>query len=149
MTEYKAKLSYMRLTPRKTRLVADLIRGANVINARHQLQFSPKRASRDILKLLNSAISNAKSIDNNVDEQNLYVKTITVDEGPVLRRYRPVARGAVHEIQKKTSHVTIILEERKPKEKKASKPSASKQGAGKPKEPAAAKTNNKAKAKQS
>ncbi|MDX1535202.1 MAG: 50S ribosomal protein L22 [Candidatus Spechtbacterales bacterium] len=121
MKEYKAKLSYLRISPRKTRLVADLIRGMDVPNARYQLEFLPKRGSVQMLKLLNSAVSNAKDIDNDIDEKNLFVKTITVDQGPMLKRYQPVARGAVHEIQKKTSHITLILGEKKAKENKNKK----------------------------
>ncbi len=113
--EYRAKLSYLRIAPRKTRLVADLIRGKSANFARDQLSFSTKRATEPLLKLLNSAISNAKNLNENVNEDDLYIKTITVDEGPRYKRFRPVARGQVHETQKRTSHITLILAERESK----------------------------------
>jgi len=109
--EYNAKLSYLKISPRKVRLVADLVRNQNVGEARMQLKYSNKRASGSLLKLLNSAVSNAKDITEDIDENNLRIKEIRVDEGPMLKRYMPVARGTVHEIQKKTSHVTIVLTE--------------------------------------
>lgn len=118
MKEYKVKLSHLRISPRKTRLVADLIRGESAVSARNQLAFSTKKAATPILKLLESAISNAKNINDNASEEDLVVKEIRVDEGPMLKRYQPVSRGAVHEIQKKTSHVTLILTERGSKAEK-------------------------------
>ena len=112
MAEYKAKLSHLKISPRKVRLVADLIRGGNVHDAKLQLKFYSKRASGPILKLLNSAVSNAKSIrKEDIKEENLFIKKITVDEGPKLKRFRPVARGRSVEIQKKTSHITLVLGE--------------------------------------
>lgn len=113
MAEYKAKLAYLRMAPRKTRLVADLVRGEYAHTARQQLTFSQKRAAKPLLKLLNSAIANAKNINEEVDEHNLYIQKLFVDEGPKLKRYMPIARGGVHEIQKKTSHITLVLSETK------------------------------------
>lgn len=121
MTQYSAKLSRLRIAPRKVRLVADLVRGEKLQRARHDLQFSTKRASVDILKLLNSAVSNAKNKNENLNEDSLFIKKIVVDEGQKMKRFRPVSRGRAHPIEKKTSHITIILEESEPLKKKTKK----------------------------
>ena len=109
MAEYKAKLLHLRMSPRKTRLVADLIRKCSVEDAQYQLQMSTKRASTPILKLLNSAIANARVADTNTSTQNLFIKEIRVDMGRTLRRFRPVSRGRAHPIAKRTSHIVIVL----------------------------------------
>lgn len=116
--EVKSSLNYYRIAPRKIRLVADLIRGKQIDQAQISLSFLPKRATQPILKLLNSAISNAKNNLNVKEEDinNFYIKTILINEGPKLKRWRPVSRGTAHEIQKKTSHVVLVLSEKqKPK----------------------------------
>jgi len=116
-----AKLNYLRIAPRKVRLVADLIRGKSVEEAQTILNFTVKKASQPLLKLLKSAISNAKN-NFQLDPENLFISKITVDEGPKYKRWMPRARGQVYEIQKKTSHVTIVLEEKlKEKKKKGEK----------------------------
>ncbi len=108
-----AKLNYLRISPRKVRLVADLIRGRRVSEAENRLSFTTKKATKPLGKLLNSAIANAEhNFDLNKD--NLYISEIRVDQGPTLKRWRPRARGATNQIQKKTSHVTIVLEEIEP-----------------------------------
>ncbi|MEX0870115.1 MAG: 50S ribosomal protein L22 [Candidatus Spechtbacterales bacterium] len=122
MKEYRAKLSHLRISPRKTRLVAGLVRGLSATDATQQLKASPKRSSVAVLKLLNSAISNAKNDNEDIQESDLFIKKIFVDEGPKLKRYRPVSRGSVHEIQKKTSHVTLVLSERDKSETQEKKP---------------------------
>ncbi len=104
-----AKLSYLRIAPRKVRLVADLIRGKTVEEAQIVLNFTIKKAAQPLLKLLKSAIANAKNL--NLEEKNLYISKITVDEGPKYKRWMPRARGQAYQIQKKTSHVKIILDE--------------------------------------
>jgi large subunit ribosomal protein L22 len=106
----KATLRYLRITPRKTRLVANLIRGKNVAEALSILQFTRRSASEPIRKLVQSAIANAETANANVDL--LFVKTIMVDEGPQLRRFMPRAMGRATRINKKTSHVTCVLAER-------------------------------------
>lgn len=113
-----AKLRYLRVAPRKVRLVADLIRGKRVEEAQNILNFTIKRAAQPLSKLLNSAIANAKNLE--LDPANLYISKILVDEGPKYKRWRARARGMAAEIQKKTSHVTIILDEitKKPKKVK-------------------------------
>jgi len=114
-----AKLNYLRITPRKVRLVADLIRGKSTEEAQTILSFTVKKAAAPLLKLLKSAIANAKN-QFQLDESNLYISKILVDEGPKYKRWMPRARGMASEIQKKTSHITIVLDEivRKPKKVK-------------------------------
>lgn len=117
-----AKLRHLRIAPRKVRLVVDLIRGKKATEAQTLLKFLPKRASLPIAKLLKSALASAKN-NLQLDENNLYISKITVDEGPKLKRWQPRARGQAYEIQKKTSHITIILDEieKKPKKKRKAK----------------------------
>ena len=105
----KAKLNYLRIAPRKVRLVADLIRRQKAVDALQQLQFLNKKATLPLIKLLQSAIANAKN-DFQVEESNLFISKITVDEGPKLKRWRAVSRGRAAPIQKKTSHITLVLE---------------------------------------
>ena len=112
MAEYKAKLSHLRMSPRKARLVADLIRRCSIEDAQYQLQMSTRRASVPMLKLLNSAIANARVVDSNMNAQTLFIKEIRVDMGRTLRRFRPVSRGRAHPIAKRTSHITIVLEQK-------------------------------------
>jgi large subunit ribosomal protein L22 len=107
MTEQKAQLRYLRIAPRKTRSVADLIRGLSVNDAEAQLLVQRRRPAKALLKLLRSAVANAKNNKLNVD--HLFVAEIHVDGGPMLRRSLPRARGSASPIQKKMSHVTITL----------------------------------------
>ncbi len=107
--EVKAKLRYLRIAPRKVRLVADLIRGKSVEKAEAILSFTTKKAAPVLLKLLKSAIANAKH-NFNLEEKNLYISKILVDEGPKLKRIMPRGRGHSSEIQKKTSHITLVLD---------------------------------------
>ncbi len=108
--EVKAHLRYLRIAPRKVRLVADLIRGKKVEEAERILNFTTKRAALPILKLLKSAIANAEH-NFNLKKENLFVSKILVGEGPRLKRIFPRARGRADIRQKKMSHVTIVLEE--------------------------------------
>jgi large subunit ribosomal protein L22 len=112
MKEVKAYLRYLRISPRKVRLVADLIRGKSVLEAERILNFTRKKAALPLLKLLKSAISNARH-NFNLDEKNLYVSKITVDQGPKTKKVFPRARGRADIKEKKTSHVTLILKEKK------------------------------------
>jgi large subunit ribosomal protein L22 len=120
----EAKLRYARISPRKFRMVADLVRGMKVKEAEGVLKFTIKRPARPMLKLLNSATANAKN-NFNIEKDNLYIAEVKVDGGPMMKRFRPQARGLVHQIQKKTSHVYIRLEKIKKddtvEEKKATK----------------------------
>ena len=106
----RAKLRFLRVSARKTRLVADLVRGKGVAEAINILTFTRRAASEPLRKLIESAISNAESSQANVD--SLFVQTITVDEGPTMRRFRPRAMGRATRINKRTSHVTCELAER-------------------------------------
>jgi len=105
----KAKLNYLRIAPRKVRLLADLIRGKSVDQAQSILNLTVKRGSLPLLKLLKSAVTSAQS-QIGAQAQILYISKITVDEGPKLKRFMPRARGSAYEIQKKTSHVTLVLD---------------------------------------
>lgn len=108
--EITAKLRYLRMSPRKTRLVADLVRNKDADQAASILQFANKRSSEPILKLLNSALANAKNNFSKTD--GLYIKRIFVDQGPTYKRSRPRARGMASPINKRTSHITLVLDER-------------------------------------
>lgn len=107
----RAKLTMLRVAPRKSRLVADLIRGKKVTDAESILNFTNRRASKPILKLLQSAKANAIN-NHDMFEDNLVVSEILVDEGPVLKRFLPRARGRADLMRKRTSHINITLEER-------------------------------------
>ena len=110
--EIKAKLNYLRIAPRKVRLVADLVEGMDVKEAETQLKFTPKKASTPLLKLLNSAIANAKN-NFNLEKDVLYIKKLTINEGPPFKRWRPASRGRAVPIMKRTSHLNLILETKK------------------------------------
>ncbi len=109
----RAVLRYARISPRKARVVADMIRGKDVEEALTILRFTPKKAARIIEKLLRSAIANAEVSPDIVDVDALYVSKIYVDQGPMLKRIRPRAMGRAYLIRKKTSHITIELDERR------------------------------------
>ncbi|MFN8160055.1 MAG: 50S ribosomal protein L22 [Solirubrobacterales bacterium] len=104
----RASARYVRVSPRKARLIADQVRGLRIERARALLDFSPRSAARDIRKLIDSAASNA---ENNFDllADEMRVAEITVDEGPTLRRYRPRALGRATRINKRTSHISVAL----------------------------------------
>jgi large subunit ribosomal protein L22 len=106
-----AKLRYLRIAPRKVRLVADLIRGKSVNEAETILNFTPKKAALPLLKLLKQAIANAKNLG--LEKEKLFISKILVDEGPKLKRVMPRARGQANIIQKKTSHITLLLDYQK------------------------------------
>lgn len=112
MVQVKAQLKYLRIAPRKVRLVADVIRSKKAVIASDKLSFMSKRAAKPILKLLNSARANARN-NFDLDDSALFIKEIKVDQGTVMKRYMPQARGTAHLIRKKTSHVTLILEDKK------------------------------------
>ncbi len=107
-TQYTAKLSYLRMAPRKVRSVGDLIKGLPVNEAEAQLLVQSRRPSKPLLKLLRSAVANAKN-NGLSDVHHLFIENIRVDGGPMLKRMLPRARGSASPIQKKMSHVTITL----------------------------------------
>ena len=106
-----AQLRYARLSPQKGRLVADQIRGLPVEHAVDLLRFSPRKAARILHKVLESAIANAEH-NEGADIDELTVKTVFVDQGPVHKRWKPRARGRVNRITKPTSHVTVTVSDR-------------------------------------
>ena len=107
----KAIAKYIRMTPRKVRLVIDVIRGKNVKDAEDLLRFIPRMASIPIDKVLKSAKANAVN-NHDMIEDRLFVAQAFVDAGPTLKRLMPRARGTANSVKKRTSHITIILEER-------------------------------------
>jgi ribosomal protein L22 len=104
----RASAKYVRVAPRKARLIADQVRGMHIEQARALLQFSPRGAAEDIQKLINSAAANAENNHDLVGDE-MRITTITVDEGPTLRRFRPRALGRATPINKRTSHITVAL----------------------------------------
>ncbi len=121
-----ANLRYLRITPRKVRVVADLIRGKKVDAAINMLAYVEKRAAAPLQKLLRSAVANAEQKSKGqLDADALYVKELTVDQGPSMRRFQPRAMGRAFKVLKKTSHISITVGEKPAKTSKASaKPAA-------------------------
>ena len=106
--EAKAITRYVRVSPRKARIVVDLIRGKSVVRAREILAFTNRGVAETVEKTLNSAVANAEN-QHHVRPESLVVKTAYVDEGPTLKRIRPRAKGSASRINKRTSHITIIV----------------------------------------
>jgi ribosomal protein L22 len=104
----KAKARYVRIAPRKARLIADQVRGMHIEQARALLEFSPRGAAEPIHKLINSAAANAENNHDLIGDE-MRVSSITVDEGPTLRRFRPRAMGRATPINKRTSHIAVAL----------------------------------------
>lgn len=104
----RASARYVRIAPRKARLVADQVRGMHIEKARALLQFSPRGAARDIHKLIDSAAANAENNHDLIGDE-MRISSITVDEGPTLKRYRPRAQGRATPIHKRTSHIAVAL----------------------------------------
>ncbi|MBE0428945.1 MAG: 50S ribosomal protein L22 [Thermoleophilia bacterium] len=103
---------YVRVSPRKMRLVADQVRGKNLADARSILAFSPKAAAKIVDKAIASAAANAEN-NHDLSSDELYIRNILVNEGPTLKRFRPRAMGRATRIRKRTSHLTVELAERK------------------------------------
>ena len=110
--EASAKLSSVRLSPRKTRLVVDMVRGKKIQDALNILRFSPQPSAKLISKLLSSAVANAEQKGAS-DVDRLFVKTIYVDGGAVMKRFLPRAMGRASKIRKPTSHISVVLAEKK------------------------------------
>jgi len=108
--EAVARARYIRISPPKARLVADLVRGKPVEQALHILAFTPKAAARLIKSVMDSAVANAES-KGDIDVDTLYVKKIVIQEGPTWKRFQPRAMGRATPIRKRTSHITVILDE--------------------------------------
>jgi large subunit ribosomal protein L22 len=109
--EVKASLNFTRISCQKARLVADVIRGKDVNDAIRSLTFMKQKGAGLIKKLIESAVANAED-RKVVDVDNLFVKTITVDMGPSIKRFRPRAQGRAFMVKKKISHINVILEEK-------------------------------------
>lgn len=109
----KATARFIRMSPQKARLVVDLIRGKNVNEALMTLRFTNKpKSTREIEKVVKSAVANATNKDENVDVDNLFVESCFINEGPRLKRIRPAPMGRAYRYQRRTSHITIELGER-------------------------------------
>ncbi len=110
-TQYVARLNNVPTSPRKMRLVADLVRGMDADKALYVLQYSQKEPAKRLYKLLLSAIANwkEKNEGSRIDETRLYVKEIQVDSGRMLKRIRPATQGRAHRIRKRSNHVTLVL----------------------------------------
>ena len=108
--EVRAVAKYIRISPRKVRLVMDQLRGKKVEEALNALTFAPQKGARIVKKLINSAVANAEE-NSHIDVDTLYIKRLYADEGPTLKRFRPRAMGRASRIRKRTSHLTVILDE--------------------------------------
>lgn len=126
--EAKAQARYVRVTPMKARRVVDLIRGRDAQQALAVLEFAPQAASETVLKVVRSAIANARvkadKASEPFDERELVVSAAYVDEGPTLKRFRPRAQGRAYRINKRTSHITVVVAPRPTKADSAAKPAA-------------------------
>jgi large subunit ribosomal protein L22 len=107
--ESQAKLRNVRLSPRKARLVVDMVRGKGIQDAMNILQFSPQKTAPILSKLLKSAVANAEQKGVS-DVDALFIKTVMVDQGPVMKRFMPRAQGRASRIRKPTSHITVVLD---------------------------------------
>lgn len=130
--EAKAQARYIRVTPRKARRVVDLIRGRQATEAVAVLQFAPQAAGEPVLKVVQSAIANARAKADEAsepfDERTLVVRSAYVDEGPTMKRFRPRAQGRAYRIDKRTSHITVIVAPPEEPEEELEAPAASGEG---------------------
>lgn len=111
-TQTRAIAKYIRIAPRKVRLVVDLIRGKRVGEALAILRLTPRGASPVVEKVLRSAMANAEN-NHNMDADRLFVKEVFVDPGPTLKRFHPRAQGRAFSIMKRTSHITVVVAEKR------------------------------------
>jgi large subunit ribosomal protein L22 len=114
-TQARAQARFVRVAPMKVRRVVDLVRGKSVAEATAILQFAPQSASEPVLKVLQSAVANARhradATAQAFDERSLVVRSIYVDEGPTMKRFRPRAQGRASQILKRSSHITVVVGE--------------------------------------
>jgi len=108
--EVRARLKFVRGAPRKAQLVADLIRGKGSGEALNILNFTKKAAAKILVKVLKSALANATQ-KKTIDVDRLYIKKVTIDQGPTMKRFQPRALGRATTIRKRTSHITLVLDE--------------------------------------
>lgn len=109
--EVRASLQRVRVSPRKARLVVDMVRGHKVTEAIEMMKFVPNKAAEDVGKLLKSVSANAEN-NYDLDPENLWIKAIYADDAPQMRRFKPRARGRVGKIIRRSTHITVIAEER-------------------------------------
>jgi len=109
--EAKAVAKYMRISPRKARQATKLIQGKSVPEAINLLRFTPKKSCRILQKVLNSAIANARQKKLNIEMNDLYIKNTFVNQGPTLKRIQPRAMGRAYRICKRSSHITVVVDE--------------------------------------
>jgi large subunit ribosomal protein L22 len=109
--ETRAVARFVRMSPRKVRLIMDQVRGKKVDEALNMLSFSPQKGARILKKLIHSAVANAEQ-NSNMDVDALFIKRVFADEGPTLKRWRPRALGRATRIRKRTSHLTVVLDEK-------------------------------------
>ncbi|OBJ83761.1 50S ribosomal protein L22 [Mycobacterium asiaticum] len=124
-----AKARFVRVSPRKARRVIDLVRGKSVTDALDILRWAPQAASEPVAKVIASAAANAQN-NNGLDPSTLVVATVYADEGPTAKRIRPRAQGRAFRIRKRTSHITVIVESRPPKDQRAAKSSRTRRAEG-------------------
>ncbi len=111
MVEISAQAKRIRVSPRKARLVVDMVRGRDVAEALGLLQFTSNKAALDVSRVIKSAQASAEN-NHDIDPEDLYVKAIFADDGPTYKRFKPRARGRVNEILKRTCHLTVVLAEK-------------------------------------
>jgi len=109
--EVRAVAKYIRTSPRKVRLVADLVRGRRVADALTLLRLMPQAAAQDVAKVVKSAVANAEQ-NNHMSAEDLYIARISADAGPTLKRFRPRAHGRSSTILKRSTHITVAVDER-------------------------------------
>lgn len=109
--EAKAVTRYVRISPLKVRLVMDVVRGMNVDRALATLRYMPQKAAHEVARTIKSAAANAEH-NFDMDRESLYIKTIYADQGPVLKRIMPRARGMANRIRKPTTHITVVVADR-------------------------------------
>ena len=109
--EARAQRRYLRISPRKMRIVADVVRGKNAQKAIDTLEFMPQKAAKMVRRAIQDAYGNLvdQNQDERIDDDRLIVKTIMVDQAPVLKRFQPVSRGRAHPILKRSSHLTVVV----------------------------------------
>jgi large subunit ribosomal protein L22 len=109
--EVRASAQRVRISPRKARLVVDMVRGKRVVDAIEIMRFVPNKAATDVEKLLRSVAANAEN-NYDLDPQDLWIKDIRADDAPQMRRFKPKARGRVGRIIRRSTHITVVAEER-------------------------------------
>src|ERR687886_1896099 len=137
--EVVAKAKFVKRTPRKARLVADAVLGMPISDALAYLEFSPRHAAHDVAKVIKSAAANAEH-NFNLSRDELYLKQLLIDEGPTIKRIRPVSRGMAHQYFRRTCHITAIVEDRpgtRPERGPGARPARRRTTPTPPREPAA------------